>query len=115
MDYSIVVVTWQCAGELERLVASMRRHLTGSPGLVVVDNASDDDPEAAARGWDGGTVDFVRRERNAGFGAASNQGVRRGAGEVVVLLNPDTELLDSSLDDLAAEAARRGAIVGPRL
>lgn len=113
-DYSIVVVTWRCAGELERLVASMRRHLRSSPRLVVVDNASDDDPEAAARGWSG-DVDFVRLDRNAGFGAASNEGVRRATGEVVVLLNPDTELVDSSLDDLVAEAARRRAIVGPRL
>ncbi|MDX6698738.1 MAG: N-acetylglucosaminyl-diphospho-decaprenol L-rhamnosyltransferase [Solirubrobacteraceae bacterium] len=115
MDYSIVVVTWRSAGELARLVESMRTHLGEGPELVVVDNASDDDPEAAARRWAGGPVEFVRLERNLGFGAASNEGVRRASRDVVVLLNPDTELVDSSLDALAAEAARRGAIVGPRL
>jgi GT2 family glycosyltransferase len=113
--YSVVVVTWQSAGELARLVASMERYLGDGPELVVVDNASDDDPEAAARRWTGGPVDFVRLERNAGFGAASNEGVRRADGDVVVLLNPDTELVDSSLDDLAAEARRHRAILGPRL
>jgi GT2 family glycosyltransferase len=93
----------------------MGLHLGEGVELVVVDNASDDDPERAARAWTKGPVEFVALERNAGFGAASNEGVRRAGGDVVVLLNPDSELVDGSLGDLAAEARRRGAIVGPRL
>jgi hypothetical protein len=112
--YSIVVVTWECAAFLDGLVASMNRHLDGSEQLVVVDNASTDDVERAARGWKGEIV-FVRLETNQGFGAASNVGVGRADHEAVVLLNPDTTLVDSSLPALAAAAVELGAIVGPRV
>ena len=112
--YSIVVVTWNCAHHLRALVASMNEHLDADHGLVVVDNGSSDDPERAARGWKG-PLDFVPLGENRGFAAASNAGVGRVDAPVTVLLNPDTELLDSGLDRLAATAASRAAIVGPRV
>lgn len=112
--YSIVVVTWQCARFLEGLVASINRHLDGSQQLIVIDNASTDDVESAARAWQGET-DFLRLEANRGFGAAANIGVERSLHPAVVMLNPDTELLDSSLDELAAAALELRALVGPRV
>ena len=109
---SIVVVTWQCADHLQRLVQSMNRHLDGTQELVVVDNSSDDRPEAAAALWKGPTV-FRQLDMNVGFGAAANEGTRLAHGTAVALLNPDTEVLDASLDDLAALALRLQALVGP--
>lgn len=113
-SYSIVVVTWESAGHLRVLVESMNRHLDGEQELVVVDNASGDDPAAAAAVWKG-RHRFVALERNTGFGVASNVGVREASGAESVLLNPDTELIDSSLDRLAAIAAELGGLVGPRV
>ena len=92
----------------------MNRHLDGSQELIVVDNASTDQPGEAASGWKGAGR-FVELGENAGFGVASNRGVAEAGGEVVVLLNPDTELLDDGLDRLAAEARRTGGLVGPRV
>jgi N-acetylglucosaminyl-diphospho-decaprenol L-rhamnosyltransferase len=112
--YSILVVSYECAGFLEGLVSSMNEHLDGSQELVVVDSASSDDPESAVRRWKGETV-FVGLDRNVGFGAANNVGVRRARGETIVMLNPDTELLDSSLDSLAAAAAETRGLAGPRV
>jgi N-acetylglucosaminyl-diphospho-decaprenol L-rhamnosyltransferase len=112
--YSIVVVTWQSAGHLAALVQSMNRHLAEGPELLVVDNASDDDPESAARGWEG-ELRFLGLPENRGYGAAANAGVREAHGDAVVLLNPDTELLDSGLGALARFALERGALAGPRL
>ncbi len=112
--YSVVVVTWQSAPMLEALVATMNRHLESAPELVVVDNRSDDDPERAAREY-GGQVRFTPLERNLGFGAACNVGVEKASGSCVVMLNPDAELVDASLDGLAAFALERQALAGPRL
>lgn len=114
LDYSIVVVTWNSAPVLERLVATIERHLAPVPELMVVDNASDDDPEAVVRAY-GGSARFVVLDSNLGYGAAANLGVARASAPVVVVLNPDIELLDSSLGELAAFAMRRGALAGPRL
>jgi GT2 family glycosyltransferase len=112
--YSIVVVTWQSAAHLAALVRSMDRLLPEDPELVVVDNASDDDAEAAARAWRGPTR-FQRLDSNAGFGRAANAGVAEASGEAIVLLNPDTELLEAGLGALAGFAAERRVLAGPRV
>jgi len=115
LSFSLVVVTWNCADALATLVRSLNEHLAdAAPELVVVDNASSDDPFAAAREWRG-PLELVGLDENRGFGAASNEGVRRASGEAVVLLNPDTWVLDGSLADLAAAALERRALAGPRV
>jgi GT2 family glycosyltransferase len=115
VPFSIVVVTWNCADALSTLAGSLNEHLADTePQLVVVDNASDDDPFAAARRW-AGPLELVRLPENRGFGAAANEGVRQAGGDVVVLLNPDTWLVDASLRDLARAALDRDALVGPRI
>src|SRR5688500_36565 len=112
MKFSIVVVTWQSADALERLVASMNRHLERDAELIVVDNAAGDDPLAAAANWRGPGW-FLRMDANLGFGAGVNAGVARAGRDVVVVLNPDTWLVDDGLSHLAELALRTGAIVGP--
>jgi N-acetylglucosaminyl-diphospho-decaprenol L-rhamnosyltransferase len=114
MPYSIVVVTYNCARHLATLIASMNEHLDGRQELVVVDNASTDDPEAALGEWKGPRR-FVPLETNLGFAAGSNRGVAEASGQVTVMLNPDTELVDDGLDRLATVAAELGGLVGPRV
>lgn len=113
-SFSIVTVTWQCAGALSQLVGSMNRFLGEEVELIVVDNASTDDPEASLRSWRG-RKRFIPLERNLGFGAANNVGVERAANDAVVLLNPDTEVIDDGLGRLAAAAAEERCLAGPRV
>jgi N-acetylglucosaminyl-diphospho-decaprenol L-rhamnosyltransferase len=114
MTYSIVVVTWNCAEHLRALVASMNEHLEGDQELVVVDNASTDEPEAVASEWKGPRR-FIALDENLGFAAAQNRGVAEASGQVSVMLNPDTELVDAGLDRLATVAGELGGLVGPRV
>lgn len=112
--YSVVVVTWNSARELPALFGSARRHLARQPEWIVVDNGSSDDTLDIA-------ADLMPEARvmalgeNRGFSGANNIGVRQASGDVVVLLNPDVELVDGSLDGLAALAASTGALCGGRL
>jgi len=92
----------------------MNARLSGDPELVVVDNASDDDPQTAARAWRGPSR-LIRLDANRGYGAGANAGVAEARHDAVVMLNPDTELLDDGLGDLAAFALERQALAGPRL
>jgi N-acetylglucosaminyl-diphospho-decaprenol L-rhamnosyltransferase len=114
LQLSIVVVTWRSVRDLRRLIASMRRWLDSRVELVVVDNASGDGIETELHGWPG-EGRFIQLEENVGYGAAANRGVEAAEGEAIVLLNPDTELIDASLLKLARFALDRRALAGPRI
>lgn len=113
---AVLVVSYRRADLLETCLASVARHLPGSP-VLVWDNASDGTPavrELAARTPG---VDWTFSPANVGFGAAVNGLAARaaagpGAGRPLLLLNPDAELTG----DLArSRAALSGdvAVVSP--
>ena len=90
---SVVVVTF---GNRDLNVACLesvyRRTQWPNLEVIVVDNASDDGtPEylrRAEREYPG--LKVILNERNLGFAAANNQGLREAAGDYLVLLNNDT-------------------------
>ena len=113
MPFTVVVVLHDSAAELAALLRSVDVHLPARPQLVVVDTGSADGgaERAAAAG-----AEVLERRDNPGFGAASNVGLESVRHDVAVLLNPDCELLDDSLDALAGLAgAYPDALHAPRL
>jgi GT2 family glycosyltransferase/glycosyltransferase involved in cell wall biosynthesis len=102
-EVAVVTVTHNSAEELTSLLASARRHLPGA-AITVVDCASRDRSVAVARGTPG--VDTIALDENIGFGRACNRGLGSVTAPVTALLNPDVELIDASLLELAAEALR---------
>lgn len=114
VPFSIVVVTWNVAEELAELLDTISTHLPEPFEIVVVDNASMDGTREIARAWTG-PLRLIALDENVGFGAASNHGVNAAKHDVVVLLNPDTLLIDGSIRDLAQLAQDTGALVGPRV
>jgi N-acetylglucosaminyl-diphospho-decaprenol L-rhamnosyltransferase len=96
--FSAVIVLHDSEPELAALLDSIDRHLHPRPQLVVVDTGSRDDGPALARHRG---AELVELPDNPGFGAANNAGIARARHDVTVLLNPDTELVDDSLQELA--------------
>lgn len=106
---ALVTVTHNSQAELERMLESVARHLPGAR-VVVVDCASEDGSvEIARRDRDRITVELLALDHNEGFGAATNRGLATVAEPVTALVNPDVELIDASLLELADEAGRPGA------
>jgi GT2 family glycosyltransferase len=114
MTFTAIVVTWNSAGEVGGLIESVERHLPGRCELLFVDNASTDGTAALIRERSPASR-LIELERNIGFGPANNLGVGSATSDVVVLLNPDTLLVDDSLARLAELASRERALFGPRL
>ncbi|UGS37430.1 glycosyltransferase family 2 protein [Capillimicrobium parvum] len=115
MSFTAVVALHDSAPDLRRLLASIDRHLRGNGHevcVVCVDSGSTDDGPEIACDWG---ADLLVLDGNPGFGAANNAGLERVGTPVTVLLNPDVELLDDGLARLAALAARRPALLAPRL
>jgi glycosyltransferase involved in cell wall biosynthesis/GT2 family glycosyltransferase len=98
---TLVTVTHNSERELERLLESVARHLPAA-SVVVVDSGSGDGSVAVARRRG---VRLVELD-NVGYGRATNAGLALVETPACVVLNPDVELVDDSLDAFAAEALR---------
>jgi hypothetical protein len=112
----VVIVTYNSREDVRSCLAS----IFGAPPstlarVIVVDNASTDGTVDVVReGFP--TVDVTALDRNAGFGAANNIGVRRATAPLVLLLNSDTIVPAGAIDTLAARLAATGAVAaGPKL
>jgi GT2 family glycosyltransferase len=113
---SIVIVSFNARADLQTCLQS----LTDAPPamdheVIVVDNASTDLSVEAARACPG--VRVIPMERNAGFAAANNAGIRASRGDLLLLLNNDTRVPAGAIDRLVARlvAVPGVAIAGPRL
>jgi len=113
----IVVVTYNSRAHLLSCLDSIARSaFDGTVRTVIVDNHSTDDTVAVltARHPE---VELILNQTNRGFAAACNQGIHATASEFILLLNPDAQLLPSTLDRLVSYLCRHPAvaIVGPAL
>jgi N-acetylglucosaminyl-diphospho-decaprenol L-rhamnosyltransferase len=113
---SIVIVSYNTRADLNGCL----RSLTTQPPLLshditVVDNASRDDSVEAARAF--ATVRVIPLDRNVGFAAANNVGIRATESELLLLLNPDTIVPPGAVDALVArlDATPAAAVAGPRV
>ena len=115
-ELTIVIVSFNARDELAACLGSLRLDPPAVPhAIVVVDNASSDGSVEAARAVPGVTV--IPLDRNAGFAAANNVGIRATSGELILLLNSDTIVPPGAIDALAARLRRDPSIgaAGPRL
>ena len=88
---SIVIPSYNGLDQLQRCLPSVRCHAPPTSQVIVVDDASTDETQSWLRRncpW----VEVVALPRNQGFCGAINAGVKHARGEVVELLNNDTEV-----------------------
>ena len=93
-EVAVIVPVYNAAEGVARCLDSILAHTTGPCRLIVIDDASTD-PDIAPllqhyRGIAG--VDILANEKNLGFTATVNRGMRHAGGADVVLLNADTEV-----------------------
>ena len=113
---SIIIVNFNGGAHLLRCLQSIVAHPpAASAEVVVVDNASTDGSHTQVAQFPG--VRLIRLAENTGFSAGNNAGIRASTGELLLLLNNDTEIGTGSLDTLVArlDADPRVGVVGPRL
>ena len=129
VDLSIVIVSWNVAGLLRDCLESIFTAPgagVGSGGgflvgdyvveVIVVDNASSDgSPKMVRETFPG--VDLVVSSTNLGFTRANNLALRRSRGRYLLLLNPDTRIVDSALSSMLSYMESHGdvGVLGPQL
>lgn len=114
---SIIYVNWNSLDYLRKSIASVYEftHQTQFE-IVVVDNAS---PEG---GIDSISEAFpqvivIKSPKNLGFAGANNLGFTISSGEYILLLNPDTQLFEPSIDIMLDRASKlpHAGIIGCKL
>lgn len=107
IELTIIVVSYgTCEMTLACLDSVVRQTTRTTYEIIVVDNASQDGSadSIAARFPD---AKVLPQQSNLGFGAACNLAAREARGRCLLLLNPDTIVLDAAIDRLVSFAHRR--------
>lgn len=97
LPLSIIIVNYRSAKLISDCIASaMQFSSYKNFEWIVVDNQSrDNSKEIICSQFP--FVRWIQMNYNAGFARANNEGIRMAKGEVVLLLNPDTIILDDAL------------------
>jgi len=97
-DLSIIIVNWNARAALHDCLTSLLN--VARPvaiEVIVIDNASvDGSVDMIARDFP--QIHLIANTTNRGFAAANNQGIRLARGPYVLLLNPDTIVLDDAIE-----------------
>jgi len=114
---SVVLVNYNTGTELRRTLQSIANDLASTCWeALVVDNASSDGSGAIAEEF-GARVRLIRNATNVGFGRGINQAVAATAAPLVLIINPDCQLIAGAVTTLAEEMEQYAdcALVGPRM
>ncbi len=89
--FSVVIPNWNGRHFLDACLNSLQQQTYNDIEIIVVDNASDDGSQALIReGFP--QVQLLTLPENRGFTGACNIGMQAASGEIIALLNNDTEV-----------------------
>jgi GT2 family glycosyltransferase len=117
VDLSIVIVSWNVESLLKKCLQSIYENQGDlSLEVFVVDNNSSDQTVAMIQSKFP-EVKLIKNKKNEGFARANNQAIKQARGEYVLLLNPDTEIVDKALDKSLRfmKDSPRCGIMGPKM
>lgn len=86
---SVIVVNHNRAGLLQECLASLLRQTYDPYEIVVVDNGSWDDSLEVVGSFRHERIRLMALDRNRGFAAGNNAGIREAGGDLIALLNND--------------------------
>jgi GT2 family glycosyltransferase len=97
MDLSVIIVNYNSGTDLRTCLFSLYRETKDIHfEVIVVDNASTDKSIEGVES-EFPSVKVIHNSQNRGFAAANNIALRMSAGEYILLLNPDTNIMAGAI------------------
>ncbi|QEC65951.1 glycosyltransferase family 2 protein [Panacibacter ginsenosidivorans] len=98
MPLSIIIVNYRCAALILDCIESALQYSSGPnfQWIIVDNNSNDNSKEIITAKYP--FIKWIDMGYNAGFARANNEGIRQSKEETVLLLNPDTIILDDAIE-----------------
>lgn len=98
MQLSVIIVNYNVKHFLEQCIFSVLKAAKNLKfEIIVVDNNSSDGSSGFLK-QNFPSIILIQNSANAGFSKACNQGLQKSTGEIILFLNPDTIVSESSLE-----------------
>src|SRR5947208_1542428 len=120
VEYSFLLVNFNMAGLVLRLIENLRQAAPPGAGIevIIADNSTDPAMRLSAEALPSGVnVRLLPVDRGCGFVAALNQIITLASGRWVMIMHPDVELAAGSLAALSTflQAHPKAGVLGPDL
>ncbi|MBF0217406.1 MAG: glycosyltransferase family 2 protein [Candidatus Omnitrophica bacterium] len=115
---SVIIVEYRCLEEVSKCLESVSRYLRGiSYETVVSVNSFYEKNAISALEKEYPSVKWLINRKNLGFAGGVNAGIRNSSGEYILLLNPDVQFMDNSLQEALRYMDDNKAIgiLGPKI
>ncbi len=96
---SIIIVTYNSIHDIDNCLKSILKQTIQPFEIIIVDNKSTDNTERHIQDIYP-FVHLIINETNEGYGKANNLGVKHAVGDIIVILNPDTIVTETWLEEL---------------
>jgi len=99
VDLSIIIVNYNANNYLRLCLESIFEFTEAiSYELILIDNNSKNSIKTIEDNYP--EVYYIKNKNNFGFSYANNQGIKKSKGRYILLLNPDTELLNNAFEKM---------------
>lgn len=105
MKLAIIIVTWNSANEIAACLDSLKSAQVQHEIWVVDNNSSDDTVNIVSSQFP--DVRLVSNTENVGFAKANNQAIAQTTSDYVLILNPDTLVIEGTVERALEEIEAR--------
>lgn len=95
-NISIIIVNYNSSEKTNKLIKSLSFIKKIINEIIIIDNNSNDLDKLKKQK----NVRITKNSKNFGFAKAVNQGIKKSKSDFILLLNPDSELIDNSIEIL---------------
>lgn len=98
MKISVITTLFNYRNYIGECIESFLRQRETDSEMIIVDDASSDDPWPIIKPYSGSRVKYIHLSSNQGYSYAKNVGIKDSLAEVLVMLDADDMLTDNSLE-----------------
>ena len=94
---SIIVPLYNYRDYIEENILSIQLQSYPDWEIIIVDDGSKDDPYPVIKPYESDKIKYIKLDKNGGYSAAKNVGIRASKGSMIVVLDADDMLTSESL------------------